>query len=464
MIDPSAPMSPGWWFARLLQQLANEQSRRNLLECYYRGDPPLPWGPENSRASFQRFQSKARANWSALIVDAVRERMQPVGFRTGASDDVLGDSEAWRIWQANNLDADSDLVHRAQLSMADAYAIVGGVDDSIGAPLITPEDPRQVTTVADPVNRRRVVAALKVFADDVHDADLAYLYLPGEVWRAVRRRPAGAPSVSLDVGGWEWYDRTPQRLPAPVVPVVRFANRLSLTGASLGEFEDVLSEIDRINLMLLQRLSVAVMQAFRQRAVTGLRMTDAQGNPIDWTDVFEQSPGAVWGLPEGVNLWESGGVDLTPLLESVKADIRDLAAVTRTPMHYLFPDAANGSAEGASMMREGLIFKVNDRNVQTGESWEQVMSLAFLFAGDAARADRRDLEVLWSPPDRTSVAERYSAAAQAQAAGVPWRTIMTEILQFSPQQVARMESERAADVFTTAPVAPAPTFGAPAGP
>jgi hypothetical protein len=92
--------------------------------------------------------------------------------------------------------------------------------------------------------------------------------------------------------------------------------------------------------------------------------------------------------------------------------------------------------------------------VQTGESWEQVMSLAFLFAGDTARASQRDMEVIWASPERFSLTSGYDAAQQGHRAGVPWRTVMSEVLQFSPQQIDRMESERTADAALSAMFAP----------
>jgi hypothetical protein len=108
------------------------------------------------------------------------------------------------------------------------------------------------------------------------------------------------------------------------------------------------------------------------------------------------------------------------------------------------------------------VFKTTDRITQTGESWEQVMSLAFMFAGDEQRASRGDMEVLWQSPERFGLAQRYDAATKAQAAGVPWRTIMSDVLQFSPQQVDRMESERGTDALfapsvpVSAPQTPSP--------
>lgn len=462
MIDVTVPGSEGWWLNRLLLRLAERQDRYELLDRYYTGTMTAPANSSKAvKEAYRRLMSMARTNFAELVVEAVRERMSVVGFRTGASADELGDAEAWRIWQANSLDADSLLVHRASLVMGDAYVIVGGPDEEIDAPLISVEDPREVIVEHDPVRRRRVVAAVKVFTDDVAGAQFAYLYLPGEVLRAAR--PVSANSQGIDWSGWDWFGSV-EPLPAPVVPVVAFPNRGTLTdrsdgeGRSWGEFEPHLSVLDRINYSLLNRLEIATLQAFRQRAVKGVPSTDAAGNDIDYSNVFAADPGAMWLMPETAELWESGVVDLNPIRQSIRDDIQDLAASSRTPLFYLTPDAANGSAEGASLAREGLVHKTADRISQATESWEQVMSMAFRFAGDEARANRRDLEALWAPPERFSLAERYDAASKAQGAGVPWRSVMTDVLQFSPQAVARMEAERAVDAFLN----PAIGFGEPA--
>lgn len=454
-IDTTTPLSPGWWLERQMKALADRQGHLDRLDRYYDGNCDLPEGAQNCRDSYRRFQRKARANFAQLVVDAVRERMDPVGVRTGASGDQGSDAEAWRIWQANALDADCGLVHSAMLVMGEAYVIVGGVDAEIGVPLITPEDPRQVIAECDPLRPRRVIAATKVYRDDVAGADVAYLYLPGRVFRAFRvgeEEFGGIPELHR----WTWED--PQGTPLPnlegVVPVVRFANRPKMNRDVTGEFEPVLDTLDRINHMLLQRLVIATVQAFRQRAIKGIPTHGPDGQEIDYNGLFSPDPGALWLLPENADMWESGQVDLTGILTSVRHDVQDLAATTRTPLFYLTPDANNGSAEGASLAREGLIFKTWDRIRQTTESWEQVISLAFRVLGDEQRANRRDLEVLWRPPERFSLAERYDAAAKAQAAGVPWRTVMSDVLQFSPQQVDRMEVDRTADSFLAAPTAP----------
>lgn len=465
-IDTTTLNSPGWWLDRLIKKLGARRDRYDLLDDYYTGENGIPVRADKAvREAYRRLMRVARTNFAELVVEAVRERMVPVGFRTGAEGDDLGDSEAWRIWQANALDADAGLVHRASLSLSDAAVIVGGIDNEIGAPLITPEDPREVITERDPIRRRRTRAALKVFTDDVDGRDRAFLYLPGYVFTASRSHstPGVGPFI-WDASGWEW-DGPAGKLPAPVVPVVSFPNRDSLRGrpeggSSWGEFEPHLPILDRINYTILNRLEVATLQAFRQRALKGVPDKDNEGNEIDYDDIFAADPGALWVMPASAELWESGQVDLGPIRSAIRDDVQDLAAVTRTPLFYLTPDAANGSAEGASLAREGLVFKTSDRILQASESWEQVMSLAFLFAGDEQRAKRADMEVLWAPPERFSLAERYDAASKAIAAGVPWRTVMTEILQFSPQKVDRMEGERTTDALLSlanAPQTPAAT-------
>lgn len=454
-IDTETVDSPGWWLKRLIVRLSREQPRYDTLDRYYRGENGIPIRSDKATTqAIRRLLAMSRTNYAELVVEALRERVVPAGFRTGADGDELGDSQAWDMWQANSLDADSALVHRATFAMSTSFAIVGPAPAGEEFPLITPEDPRQVIVERDPVRRRRAIAALKVFHDDVAGVDRAYVYLPGEVWQATRARAEGEEFV--DVGGFEWESDVPDVLPAAVVPVVEFPNRADTFGATMGEFESHLGILDRINYTILNRLEIATMQAFRQRAVAGdLPSRDPDtGEEIDYSAIFEGGPGALWRLPKDAKILELGQSDLGPLRAAIRDDVQDLAAVTRTPLFYLTPEAANGSAEGASLAREGLVFKAKDRLLQLGESWEQVMSLAFMFADDAQRASRRDMEIIWADPERFSLAARYDAAVKAQTAGVPWRTVMSDVLQFSPQQVDRMETERAADAFIASVAAP----------
>lgn len=448
MIDTTVSGSPGWWAQRLAIRVIERRTHYNWLDSYTRGENMIPnLATKAARRSFQTLLALSRTNYAELVVEAVRERMTPSAFRTGRQGNANGDAQAWDIWQANSLDADSAILHRTCLSMGDAYVIVGPVDDEIGVPLITLEDPREVAVATDPARKRKTLAAVKLFDDDAAGRHRLYLYLPGYVVRAsARKYDSAAGLATFSPRDWEW-DGEPEPYGPEfdnVVPVVRFPNRSDLFGRSMGEFEPHIGVLDRIGFTIRTRLEIATLQAFRQRAVKGLPNEDDEGNPVDYSDVFASDPGALWLLPEAAEMWESSQVDLTPIKQAIRDDIQDLAAVTRTPLYYLAPDAANGSAEGASLAREGLVFKTQDRLRQATESWERVMWLALRFAGRADLAGN-DMEVLWESPERYSLAERYDAATKANSIGIPLPVILGSILQFSPQDIDRMQSQRIAD-------------------
>lgn len=454
-IDTQTIDSPGWWLKQLMSKLEDRRKGYQILDNYYCGAPPImsPYNKQIQEA-YTRLMVMSRMNYAELVVEAVRERMNPNGFLLQNGEDKEGSALAWEIWQRNRLDADGMLVHRAMLSMGKAYVIVGTKN---GFPLITPEDPREVITACDPTDRRVSIAALKVYEDVNYGTNIAKLFLPGVVYTAI-----GPKSTSVDnraVVDQSWTFTTRETTLTGIVPVVEFVDNPNMFGKGYGEFEKHLGILDRISYTILNRLEIATMQAFKQRGISGVPDTDAEGVEIDYSNVFKSDPGAMWLLPEGSSIWESGQVDLNGIRSAVKDDVQDLAAVTRTPLFYLTPDAANGSAEGASLAREGLVFKTKDRIRQTSESWEQVISLAFRYAGDSTRADNVKTEVLWDDPERYTLSERFDAATKAQAAGVPWRTVMSTVLQYTPTQIDEMEMERAGDALQASALA-APAVGA----
>lgn len=446
MIDTKAPESNGWWADRLAKQVASNHSRYNLMQSYIDGDSPLPEGVEGFRQAYREFQRKARTNFAEIIVEAVQERMTVTGFRVG--DDATLESVAARYWSTNEMDVAADDVHSDMLGLGRGVVIVGPSEVSSKwdwlpwrkeerIPVITREDPRLIGVEYDPLNRSRVVSALKTYTDEIAGEDVLHLYLPGKVLTA-RRRSSEGSQYRPNVSDFEWTDE--QTLPYAVVPVVTFANR-----RGIGEFETHTDLIDRINYMVLQRLVITAMQAFKQRAAIGdFPETDEAGNPIDYGAVFRPGPGAIWLLNEGQEMWESGSTDIRPLLEAVKDDIRELAAGTRTPMTMLLPDSQNQSAEGASAAREGLVFKAKNRQKRAAYGWNQVMQLALLFGGNGLQ---RDVETLWLPAERQSLAERADAASKAT--DLPFGTKLRKVWGFSEAEAERIEQERMSDVFAT---------------
>jgi len=281
---------------------------------------------------------------------------------------------------------------------------------------------------------------LKIWRDKELELDLAYFYYPTRIEVFVK----ASDSSLYSVDNWIYREDLSSDNPLGEVPVVKFEN---MDGE--GEFEPYLDIIDRINHMILQRVIIATTQAFKQRWIKGdLPTHDADGNEVDYNGLFTSSPGSMWIIPEGADIGESTQTDIQGILAAVRADIQDFAAMTRTPMHYLSPEGANGSAEGASLAREGLVFKAEDRMNRVTSSWSKVMSLMFKWIGDKERANLLDLEPIWKPAERYSLAERADANSKLQ--DVPFRMRMATVMQYTPEEIAEMEIERAGETLTQA--------------
>ena len=460
-----SPESTGWWMDRLTKRLHDQKRlcRLNELHGWYTGKPPLPPGVKDAEDAYQAVQAYSRTNLYALVCDAVLDRMRPIGVATSADADATGDAEAWRMWQRMGMDRIAGDVHQRMLALGRCPVIVGPPRAGSDYPVVTDEDPRQMVVEEDPVTKAPI-AALKSYRDEIAGLDLTFLYRPGriDVAAAEAKGKASSDIPRWNPRSWEVDAERSRDLPVGLMPVEDFPN-----GRGLAEPEAHLDLLGRVDFMILQRLVIATMQAFRQRAAKGLPEKDGQGNKINWAEIFSPAPGAMWALPPGVELQELGQVDLTPILSAVREDLKHIAAVTRTPMSMLDPGGENQSAEGANLAREGLVFKVGDRISRVTPRWGRVLSTAFMWMPDTIRmgtsdsgapVDRADLDsirVIWAPPERLSLTERASAGAQAAAAGVPWATRMRDVMGFAPDDVDRMRVERDDDQLFAAHVADA---------
>jgi len=459
--DAKTPNSPDWWLLRLGARLGGDIPRMDRLDDYWRGNHPLPFGNMKMREAYRKFQKQSKTNFCKLVAESVVERLKVTGFRTGGDGSETLDKQAWGWWQSNHLDADSGLVHRAAIVMSRAYVIVGEDPDKPGQPLVTGEDPRQVIHESSPTNRRKRLAALKTWWDDINSRQQAVLYLPDSIHYYRGRTQKQPPMNMWTQAAWEpdVSDDYPDGYAVNTlgeVPVVPFMCCPDLGGNTLGEFEDVLPVQDRINTEVLDRMVISTMQAYRQRWATGVDLTDENGNPAGGFD-----PGAdlLWNVADdAAKFGEFQPADLTSVLKAVEADVQHLAAITRTPPHYLLGAMVNLSGDALSAAETGLTSKVTERSAEFGESWETVYQLAGMVQGKTVPDD---CEVIWQDPQFRTLMEMAAANVQLVTAGVPWRTRMS-LLPFTPSQIDRMQSERASDAMLNSILSPpAAPFNAP---
>jgi predicted nuclease of predicted toxin-antitoxin system len=248
-----------------------------------------------------------------------------------------------------------------------------------------------------------------------------------------------------------------------VTPIVRFANQIDLDGRSVGEVEPFIPLISRIDQDTFDRLVVQRFQSWAVRWITGLVLPDQREEAqkeklrLRAEDILiaPDPDTKIGALPAG---------DLGGLIQARDADIKDLAAVSQTPPHYLLGQIINVSAEALAAAEAALNRKVEERKHIFGEAAEQTLRLAAHLAGDSEEAEDVASEVRWRDMEARSLAQVADALGKmATMLGVPVEALWEKIPGTTLTEVNRWaELRRRDDVLgqmlaQIAPDAPAAT-------
>jgi hypothetical protein len=469
--------SPAWWFEKLLHGFDarvpeqwrspgmdpepnwNETRRQRFerLWAYFTGRAPLPQVAAEYSEIFRAVMRKARSNWAPMPINALRNRMVLVGVSTKADNDTGGDDVAAEIARVSNLKVAVQDLLAYLFVMGESYGMV--VPPKAGSstkPMITALDPRNTIGDPSPDNPNVLRAALVCTADPLFGVERGSLFLPGKRF-PVKRALSSFGGVNL--GKWEW-DGPPEDISGidhlGGIPIVRLDNE-----NGMGEFEAHIDLLDRINDTTLQRIVIAWYQSFRQRAVIGdlegdTDDADATSEEIDWNEMFRADPGAFYRLPAGVTFWESGQADFTPIVNAKRDDVKEFGILTCTPLHMFAPDSANQTAEGASLTREGINFKVEDRRARVEPKLALLHEMAFAFAGDPKRGE--GIRLQWGALETNSLGDKGSASAQAKGV-LSLRNNLIEIWGMTPTQAEENITQLTAEqllALATAQPQPAP--------
>lgn len=446
-------LTPMEWLARLEKRRAAQAAEHEKWDRYYRGDHPLPNTPEKLRQEYLRLMRMSRSNWMELVVDARVERLSVEGFRFAES--TQGDDRAWEIWQANHLDADQEQVYTDALAGGRGAVLVWPNTTTGEPPVITVEDPRAVAVEYEPGSTRRRIAAMKSWRED--DTLRANLWTPDGMYRRYRANVKGETTwtTTSNRRRWELIDEVESPLRAPIV---EFRTRLRSDGTCSSILANGPTDIqDRINKTLFDRLLAAEFAAFRQRWITGyeIPVDEETGQPVE---EFKAAVDRLWVFDNNdATLGEFSATDLGPYISSIESDVQHLAAITRTPPHYLLGQAgAFPSGESLKSTETGLVATVRRHAASFGESWEEVERLAFAALGDTERAGDMAAETIWRNPEARTEGELVDALLKMAQLGVPEKALW-ERWGATDREIKRWEAEGVlSDLFTRPPAEPAP--------
>lgn len=471
--------SPEWWLRRLLSRLIVRAQVCQSYHDFYEGRQPLAFASDKFIEAYGSRIRGSVANFMPLVVDAERERLIVDGFRFGTSPEA--DKGVWRIWQQNQLDAESQIAHEIALSKGMAYA---AVDPTADGPSITIEDPTETIVETAPGNRRIRLAALKVFIDD-DGYNRAYLYLPDWIYkyRSAARR-TDSTYTSLAQSRWQPYIEDGEDFPLPnrlgVVPIVPLINRPRRDGTGRSEIEPVMDNQRAINFLRYAALIGSDVAALPQRWAKNLAL-DVDPDTGQVRSPFKTGRDTLWatrrptademaeysGTFPDVDFGQFPGASLDPFVTMIEAEVGIMASNSRTPYHYLLgsPTSVPPSGESLKSSEAPLVKKVEAQEIHFGEGWEELMRVALLASGQTGKARTADAETIWRDAEtrnegaRTdSILKQFQAVDPATGKPLIPRDFALAELGYSQQQIARIhaiESPTVAPDATADPNLPA---------
>lgn len=429
------------------QQLDWQIPRAEQYFAYYDGGSAIiALLDTEERQTFRRFLDESSCNWCELIVNAVAERLQVIAFGWADSSDA-----AWAIWQANQMDADAELVQTDALITGGGFVLVQPDEANPSGVSITAESPLEATVLYAPGNRRQRIAGFKRYRDPASQQTTEVLILPDVIatWQPTQGEPTTTPN------------------PAGLIGLVEVTPQPRTSGAPRSELDPCIPVQDRIHTTIFNRLVASDFGAFRQIWATGVKLARQVVTSEDGasTEVLVKP----WDIganrlltnenPDG-RFGAFPGDPLAGYLSAVEQDIQSMAAITQTPPYYLQGQMVNLSADAIKAAEAGLVAKVGRRALHIGESWETVMRLALALVGDPGAADVGG-EVIWRDFETRSQAQLADALTKLATIGVP-QEVLWRRLGATPQEVEAWKQLNAAQPPPTPQPAPAPTAPAPA--
>jgi hypothetical protein len=264
---------------------------------YYLSSAPLSFlAPEVQAATAGRLRPLT-IPWPRIVIGALEERVDVVGFRIGEK----VDADLWALWQSNNLDEASQLAHEEALVHGRSY-VMTWVDEN-GDPRITVESARQCYVLHAPGSRRRI-AGLKRWVEDgfAH----VTLFTPKHVmrFRSIGRIPGDElGNMTLDVAsvGANFELRRKVDNPLGVVPIIPLVNRGRLLNPDgTSELADLLPIFDAISKLGTDLMVTSEFHASPRRYATGVQLPEVidplTGEPTGEVDdkAFSPIAGRTW--------------------------------------------------------------------------------------------------------------------------------------------------------------------------
>ncbi|MEU9149203.1 phage portal protein [Streptomyces sp. NPDC048417] len=435
------------WLKHLIKCHEGQLKELEELNAYYEGTQPLSYMHPELQRELDENVRQVVINWPRLVVDSIEERLDVEGFRYPGKAEA--DKELWRIWQANDLDEQSQMGHLDALAMRRAYVVVGTNDDDATTPIVTVESALDMFAEEDPRTRQLIAAVKRWCVGDGEDkVDHATLYLPNSTIWWVKRDGEWAEDPD--------YPRDDHDMGE--LPVEILANRPRLKGRNgVSELADVIPLSDAACKIATDMMISAEFHAMPRRVAFGFGeedFVDADGRRLS---VWSRIAGRIWATAksrkeDGADVIQFPEANLANFHATLNQLAQLVASLAGLPPSFFGQSTANPASADAIRSSETRLVKRAERKQRAwGGTWERVMRKVLRVRDGEWSDDARSLETVWRDASTPTVAQSADAAVKLFTAKIVPLRPTRERLGFTQAEIARMEEldEQAANAAMT---------------
>lgn len=426
-----------------LRNLLNalDRSRFDLAkyDAYLENEQPIRFIAPSLQKEFGERITALIINWPRLVTGAFEERLDVEGFRYAGNSS--GDEALWEIWQANDLDEQSQQGHFESIGLSRSYVFVGAGESQDDAPVVTIESPMQVFARRDPRTRRVIEAVKRWDVGDITERGSfeqhAMLYTEG-------RR---CEYIFDGAKGWRGYAPADEydKSIMPVVPLVNQPRILRPDGRS--EFTDIIPLADAANKMATDMMVSGEYHAMPRRWAAGLKESDFVDENDQPLSAWSRDAGTLWSTEnEKATFGQFKETDLVVFHNTIKLLGQLTIQLTGLPPHYTAfagGEANPTSGEAINASEAQLVKRAERKQTYLGGAWEEVQRLVLRFQTGTWDPKARSLETIWRDPSTPTLAQKADAImklatpVQGGRAILPIEQARID-LGYTPEQRTRM--------------------------